>query len=131
MLLIDDIEDRTNDRGNNCVGDEPSRQTADCRGCSGSGQCSRSTTGSVRIWYDTTRSVSLEQLSELADWRKHFARIADAIQCDDEQARVVLPTCLTGWALDEFTSMPAHFREEVDGFERKTLGRMLAELDIG
>ena len=42
---------------------------------------------------------------------------------------MVLPTCLTGWALDEFLSMPAHFREEVDGFEEPTLGRMLAELD--
>ena len=42
---------------------------------------------------------------------------------------MVLPTCLTGWALDEFTSMPAHFRDEVDGFGEPTLGRMLAELD--
>ena len=42
---------------------------------------------------------------------------------------MVLPTCLTGWALDELTSMPAHFREEVDGFEEPTLGRMLSELD--
>ena len=25
--------------------------------------------------------------------------------------------------------MPAHFREEVDGFEKPTLGRMLAEFD--
>ena len=63
------------------------------------------------------------------DWRKHFAWIADANRWDDEQARMVLPTCLTGWALDEFTSMPAHFREEVDEFEEPTLGRMLAELD--
>ena len=63
------------------------------------------------------------------DWRKHFAWIADANRWDDEQARMVLPTCLTGWALDEFTSMPAHFRKEVDGLEEPTLGRMLAELD--
>ena len=46
-----------------------------------------------------------------------------------EQARMVLPTCLTGWALDEFTSMPNHFREVVDGFPELTLERMLAELD--
>ena len=64
-----------------------------------------------------------------ADWRKHFACVADANRWDDEQARMVLPTCLTGWALDEFTSMPAHFRQEVDGFDEPTLGRMLAELD--
>ena len=64
-----------------------------------------------------------------ADWRKHFAWVADANRWDDEQARMVLPTCLTGWALDEFTSMPAHFREEVEGFDEPTLGRMLGELD--
>ena len=63
------------------------------------------------------------------DWIKHFAWIADANRWDDEQAKMGLPTCLTGWALDEFTSMPAHFREGVDGLEEPTLGRMLAELD--
>ena len=64
-----------------------------------------------------------------ADWRKHFAWAADANRWDDEQARMVLPTCLTGWALDEFTSMPAHYREEMEGFEPPTLAAMLAELD--
>ena len=64
-----------------------------------------------------------------ADWRKHFAWVADANQWEDEQARMVLPTCLTSWALDEFTSMPAHFREEIEGYEEPTLARMLAELD--
>ena len=63
------------------------------------------------------------------DWRKHFAWIADVNRWDDQQTRIVLPTCLTGWALVEFTSMPAHFREEVGVFEEQTLGRMLAELD--
>ena len=64
-----------------------------------------------------------------ADWRKHFAWVADANRWEDEQARMVLPTCLTRCALDEFTSMPAHFREEEDGFPAPTLARMLAELD--
>ena len=64
-----------------------------------------------------------------ADWRKHFAWVADANRWEDEQARMVLPTCLTGWALDEFTSMPAHFREDVAGFPYPTLGGMLNELD--
>ena len=64
-----------------------------------------------------------------ADWRKHFACVADANRWDNEQARMVLPTCLTAWALDEFTSMPAYFREEVEGFEPPTLAAMLAELD--
>ena len=63
------------------------------------------------------------------DWKKHFAWIADANRWDDEHARMVLPTCLTGWAWDEFTSMAAHFREEVDEFDEPTLGRLLAELD--
>ena len=64
-----------------------------------------------------------------ADWRKHFAWVVDANRWEDEQARIVLRTCLTGWALDEFTSMPAHFREEVDGFPDPTLGGMLNGLD--
>ena len=64
-----------------------------------------------------------------ADWRKHFVWVADANRWDDEQALMVLPTCLTGWALDEFTSMPARFCEEIEGFEPPTLARMLAELD--
>ena len=42
---------------------------------------------------------------------------------------MVLPTSLTGRALDEFMSMPAHLREEVVGFLEPTLARMLAELD--
>ena len=63
------------------------------------------------------------------DWREHFAWIPDAIRWEDEQATIVLPTCLIGWALYDFTSKPAHFREEVDGFEEPTLGRMFAELD--
>ena len=42
---------------------------------------------------------------------------------------MVLPTCFTSWALDEFTSMPAHFREEIEGYDEPTLARMLAELD--
>ena len=42
---------------------------------------------------------------------------------------MVLPTCLTSWSLDEFTSIPAHFREEIDSYDESTLARMLAELD--
>ena len=71
----------------------------------------------------------LSRYQNWRDWRTHFAWIADANRWDDEQARMVLPTCLTGWALDKFTSRPAHFREEVVGLEEPTLGRMLAELD--
>ena len=42
---------------------------------------------------------------------------------------MVLPTCLTSRALDEFTSMPAHFREKIEVYAEPTLARMLAELD--
>ena len=42
---------------------------------------------------------------------------------------MVLRICLTGCALDEFTSMPAHFREEVDDFPDPTLRGMLSEHD--
>ena len=62
-----------------------------------------------------------------ADWRKHFAWVADADRWEAEQARMVLPTCLNIW--DDFTSMPAHFREEIEGYDELTLARMLAELD--
>ena len=64
-----------------------------------------------------------------ADWRKHFAWVADVNRWEYEQARMVLPTCLTSWALDEFTSMLAHFREEIEGCDEPTLARILAELD--
>ena len=63
------------------------------------------------------------------DWRKHFAWVVDANRWEDEQARMVLPASLTGWAIDEFTKKQANFREEIDGFPQPTLGRMLAELD--
>ena len=64
------------------------------------------------------------------DWRKHFAWVAN--RWDDEQARMVLPTCLKIWAVDEIRSMPAHFREEIEeieGYDKPKLARMLAELD--
>ena len=64
-----------------------------------------------------------------ARWRKHFACVADANRWADEQARMVLPTCLTSWALDKFTSMRAHIRVEIEGYENPTLARMLAEHD--
>ena len=36
-----------------------------------------------------------------ADWSKHFAWVADGNWWEDKQARMVLPTCLTGWALEK------------------------------
>ena len=64
-----------------------------------------------------------------ADWRKQFTWVANASRWEDEQASMVLPTCLSSWALDEFTSMPAHFRDEIEGYDEPALARMLAELD--
>ena len=61
------------------------------------------------------------------DWRKHFAWVVN--RWEDEQARMVLSTCLKIWAVDEFTSMPAHFREEIESYDKPTLARLLAELD--
>ena len=42
---------------------------------------------------------------------------------------MLLPTSLTGWALDEFMNIEDQFREERDGFSEPTLGRMPKELD--
>ena len=78
------------------------------------------------IWQDRFPSSSYQNWAEL---RKHFALVADANRWEDEQARMVLPTCLKIWAVDNFTSMPAHFREEIEGYDELTLARMLAELD--
>ena len=65
-----------------------------------------------------------------ADWRKHFAWIADANRWEDEQARMVLPACLTrGLWTNLQACLPAYFREEIEGFDEPTLARMLAELD--
>ena len=41
----------------------------------------------------------------------------------------MLLTSLTSSAFDEFTSMPAHFREYDERLPEPTLGRMLNELD--
>ena len=59
------------------------------------------------IWPDRFPSFNYQNW---ADWRKHFAWVVDANRWEDEQASMVLPISLTGWALDEFTSMPEHFR---------------------
>ena len=64
-----------------------------------------------------------------ADWRKHFAWVADANRLADDQAMMVLPTCLTSWALDKITSMPAQFREEIEGYDEPTLSKMLGQFD--
>ena len=63
------------------------------------------------------------------DWKKHFVCIVESNRWDEEQAMACVPTCLTGWALDEYTAMPNHFREQEDGYPAPTLERMFEYLD--
>ena len=63
------------------------------------------------------------------DWKTHFGHIATANGWDDEQCRVALPTCLTSWALDEFSAMPQWYKTQQDGQPAPTLPRMLGYLD--
>ena len=63
------------------------------------------------------------------DWKQHFVCIVKSNRWDEEQAMACVPTCLTGWALDEYTSMPNHFREQDDGHPAPTLERMFEFLD--
>ena len=46
-------------------------------------------------------------------WKQHFLWLADTNGWDDITAIRALPTCLTSWALDEFTAMPARFTRQV------------------
>ena len=64
------------------------------------------------------------------EWRKHFSWVSDANNWTNEQAMVVIPTCLTGWALDEFTAMPRHLIEQVDDQPEPTLEAMLEYLNL-
>ena len=63
------------------------------------------------------------------DWKKHFVCIVESNRWDEEQAMACVPTCLTGWALDEYTAMPNHLREQEDGHPAPTLERMFEYLD--
>ena len=67
--------------------------------------------------------------SNWTEWKRHFAWIAQANGWTDAQSMQAVPTCLTGWALDEFTAMPALYREQVDGQPAPTLHRMFTYLD--
>ena len=63
------------------------------------------------------------------DWKKYFVCIVESNRWDEEQAVACVPTCLTGWALDEYTAMPNHFREQEDGHPALTLERIFEYLD--
>ena len=65
------------------------------------------------------------------DWKKNFVCIVESNRWDEEQAMACVPTRLTGWALDVYTAMPNHFREQEDGHPAPTLERMFEYLDPG
>ena len=67
--------------------------------------------------------------SNWLEWKKHFVWIAEANGWSDEQTRSALPTCLTGWALDEFSAMPQQYRTQVQGQPAPTVQRMFGYLD--
>ncbi len=48
-------------------------------------------------------------------WRNHLSWIVDANGWNDEQTIAIIPTCLTGWAFDEWMAMPANLRTQVAG----------------
>ena len=82
-----------------------------------------------RMCAPTTREVSIEWILKWHDLKTHFGRIAMANGWEDEQCRVALPTCLTSWALDEFSAMPQMYKTRKDGQPAPTLQRMLGYLD--
>ena len=63
------------------------------------------------------------------EWKRHFRVIGQANGWTDEQQRHALPTCLNGWALDEYAAMPEMYRTQQDAQPAPTLQRMLTYLD--
>ena len=63
------------------------------------------------------------------DWKTDFGHIATANGWEDEQCRVALPTFLTSWALDQFSSMPQMYKTRLEGHPAPTWQRMLGYLD--
>ena len=62
-------------------------------------------------------------------WKQHFLWLADTNGWDDITAIRALPTCLTPWALDKFTAMPARFTRQVGRNLPPTLARVFEYLD--
>ena len=67
--------------------------------------------------------------SNWLEWKRHFAWICEANGWTDEQSRRALPTCLTSWALDEFSAMPQQYRIQVQDQPAPSLQRMFGYLD--
>ena len=67
--------------------------------------------------------------SHWLEWKRHFVWISEANGWTDDQSRSALPTCLTSWALDEFSAMPRHYRDQQHGQPPPTLQRMFGYLN--
>ena len=67
--------------------------------------------------------------STWTQWKHHFLWLADTNGWDDITAIRALPTCLTSWALDEFTAMSARFTRQVGRNLPPTLARVFEYLD--
>ena len=61
-------------------------------------------------------------------WARHFHSVCQANGWNDVQSRGILPTCLTGHAIDEYYILPNHFIQAVAGQPAPTLQIKLNEL---
>ena len=61
-------------------------------------------------------------------WARHFHAVCQANGWNDPQSRGILPTCLTGHAIDEYYILPAQFLQQEAGHPAPTLQIQLNEL---
>ena len=61
-------------------------------------------------------------------WARHFQAVFQANGWNDAQSRGILPTCLTGHAIDEHCILPAQFLQQEEGHPAPTLQIHLNEL---
>ena len=69
--------------------------------------------------------------SHWLEWKRHFVWISEANGWTDDQSRSALPTCLTSWALDEFSAMPQQYRVQVQGQPAPTFQSRIQECRSG
>ena len=63
------------------------------------------------------------------EWTRHFRWIAAANHWTDRQSRDAVPTCLVGWASDEFAAVPEHLQRHVVGHIAPTLDMLFGYLN--
>ena len=61
-------------------------------------------------------------------WARHFHAVCQANGWNDAQSRGILPTCLTGHAIDEYYILPVQFLQQEAGHPAPTLQIQLNEL---